>query len=234
MLLPCRTQFTNYKYIGIHFKSSLNRVLFFFYFCFPQQLLYSTELNSTSKTSQLRTAVAQRLKQALLAILGLGRTNFSYISVQNLGNPLHEKQLSEKIAGLPFLLMNTLAGRTCQLSQCETIRACEWVNFFSQLTRLSLPASSPIWASEVSLARTREQGAEERSNFHPRALARLAQIGELARRLTRLEGLTSFPEELFSIKTWSNSSNSWRISITTLYFKIFISLTFSSSQMNIL
>ena len=124
VLLPCRTQFTNYKYIGIHFKSSLNRVLFFFYFCFPQQLLYSTELNSTPKTSQLRTAVAQRLKQALLAILGLGRTNFSYISVQNLGNPLHEKQLSEKIAGLPFLLMNTLARQACQLSQCETIRAC--------------------------------------------------------------------------------------------------------------
>ena len=69
------------------------------------------------------------------------------------------------------------------------------------LTRLSLPASSPIWASEVSLARTREQGAEERSNFYPRALARLAQIGELARRLTRLEGLTSFPGQLFSIKT---------------------------------
>ena len=79
----------------------------------------------------------------------------------------------------------------------------------------------------------RERGAEERSNFRPRVHARLAQIGELARRLTRLEGLTSFPGQLFSIKTWSNS---WRSNdgITTLYFKIFISLTFSSSQMNIL
>ena len=60
----------------------------------------------------------------LLAILELGRTNFSYISVQNLANPLREKQLSEKIAGLPFRLMNTLARQACQLSQCETIRAC--------------------------------------------------------------------------------------------------------------
>ena len=52
--------------------------LFIFSFCFPQQLFYSTELNSTSKTkwcysrvrvvlntSQLRTVVARRLKQAL-------------------------------------------------------------------------------------------------------------------------------------------------------------------------
>ena len=36
----------------------------------------------------------------------------------------------------------------------------------------SLRASSPIWASEASIART-----------HPHVLARLAQIGELARRL---------------------------------------------------
>ena len=122
VLLPCRTQFINYKYIRIHFKSSLNRFLFF-YFCFPQQLLYSTELFSTSKTkscysrvsvalksSQLKTAVARRLKQALLAhpsILGLGQTNFSHISLQNLANPLHEKQLIEKVAGPTFLLMNT-------------------------------------------------------------------------------------------------------------------------------
>ena len=54
---------------------------------------------------------------------------------------------------------------------------------------LSLRASSPIWASEVSLARTRERGAEERLRrllARSRALARLAslaQIGELARRL---------------------------------------------------
>ena len=38
-------------------------------------------------------------------------------------------------------------------------------------------ASSPIWASEASHARTRERGAKERR------LTSLAQIGELARRL---------------------------------------------------
>ena len=49
---------------------------------------------------------------------------------------------------------------------------------FFQISRISLRASSPIWASEASLARTRERAA--------RVLARLtslAQIGELARRL---------------------------------------------------
>ena len=51
----------------------------------------------------------------------------------------------------------------------------------------SLRASSPIWASEVSLARTRERGGFVARS---RVLARLAQIGELARRLP--------PEELHS------------------------------------
>ena len=52
----------------------------------------------------------------------------------------------------------------------------------------SLRARSPIWASEASLARMRERGAEE-----TRVLARLvslvslAQIGELARRLTNTQ-----------------------------------------------
>ena len=170
----------NYKYIRIHFKSSLNRVLFFFYFCFPQQLLYSTELNSTSKTSQLRSAVARRLKQALLAypsILGLWLTNVSYISLQILANPLHEKQLSEKVAGLPFFLWTLrLADPVNSVNVRQSEHASAWVNFFS--------------------------------------------------RLTQLEGLTSLPGQLFSIKTWSNS---WRINdgITTLYLKFFISLTFS-------
>ena len=40
----------------------------------------------------------------------------------------------------------------------------------------SLRASSPIWASETSLARTRERAR----------LASLAQIGELARRLSNV------------------------------------------------
>ena len=52
----------------------------------------------------------------------------------------------------------------------------------------SLRASSPAWAGEASLARTRERGASAPRGFaalsHVLArLASLAQIGELARRL---------------------------------------------------
>ena len=46
--------------------------------------------------------------------------------------------------------------------------------------KTSLRASSPIWASEASLARTCERAAPR-----SRVLARLAQIGELARRLAK-------------------------------------------------
>ena len=49
-----------------------------------------------------------------------------------------------------------------------------WVNFLR-----SLRASSPIWASETSLARTGERAAKPRGA----RLASLAQIGELDRRL---------------------------------------------------
>ena len=53
-----------------------------------------------------------------------------------------------------------------------------------------LRASSPIWASEASLARTRERavkprGAEERTP-RSRVLVRLAQIGQLARGLRKV------------------------------------------------
>ena len=55
---------------------------------------------------------------------------------------------------------------------------------------LSLRANSPIWASEASLAKTREGAAKPRVASErpprPRVLARLislTQIGELARRL---------------------------------------------------
>ena len=56
--------------------------------------------------------------------------------------------------------------------------------------KYSLRASSPIWASEASLARTRERagkprGAAERAP-RSRVLARLAQIGELARGLRKV------------------------------------------------
>ena len=63
----------------------------------------------------------------------------------------------------------------------------EWLNRYKSKVCDSLRASSPIWASEASLARTRERaakprGAEERTP-RSRVLARLTQIGELARRL---------------------------------------------------
>ena len=50
---------------------------------------------------------------------------------------------------------------------------------------ISLRASSPIWASEASLARTRERGAERPLPLAalPLARSRETQIGEPARRL---------------------------------------------------
>ena len=62
-------------------------------------------------------------------------------------------------------------------------------DFSSSYCRLnlnSLRTSSPIWASEASLARTRERAAKPRGAPRSRVLARLTsptQIGELARRL---------------------------------------------------
>ena len=63
-----------------------------------------------------------------------------------------------------------------------------FTSLHSRYPQNSLRASSPIWASEVSLARTRERGSFVARS---RVLARLAQIGELARRLP-LEELHSF------------------------------------------
>ena len=64
----------------------------------------------------------------------------------------------------------------------------------SSTCKSSLRASSPIWASEASLARTRELGtappAPRGFATRSRVLARLgslAQIGELARRLVQIE-----------------------------------------------
>ena len=71
----------------------------------------------------------------------------------------------------------------CVFSQSKTI-----CNLHSCYPQNSLRASSPIWASEVNLARTRERGGFVARS---RVLARLAQIGELARRLP-LEELHSF------------------------------------------
>ena len=63
----------------------------------------------------------------------------------------------------------------------------EWLNQYKSKVCDSLRASSPIWASEASLARTCERaakprGAEERTPCSC-VLARLTQIGELARSL---------------------------------------------------
>ena len=57
---------------------------------------------------------------------------------------------------------------------------------FFWISRISRRASSPIWASEASLARTQERAAKPRGDPRSRLLARLtslAQIGDLARRL---------------------------------------------------
>ena len=70
----------------------------------------------------------------------------------------------------------------------------EWLNRYKSAVSDSLRASSPIWASEASLARTRERAAKPRGAEEPstprsrrtprwRVLARLTQIGELPRRL---------------------------------------------------
>ena len=85
----------------------------------------------------------------------------------------------------------------------------------------SLRASSPIWATEVSLARTRERGAEERRALpssaprgfaaRSRVLARLvslAQIGELARRLVIMKCKVHAKNEF----TLQNNRRHWKSS----------------------
>ena len=68
----------------------------------------------------------------------------------------------------------------------------------------SLRASSPIWASEASLARTRE-------------LTSLAQIGELARRLgCKLQVLVSLG--VFGMKIYNICSFSYRLVLCTKKF----------------
>ena len=67
------------------------------------------------------------------------------------------------------------------------------------LPTFSLRASSPIWASEASLARTRERGAEEPRGFAARSrvfarLVSLAKIGELVRRLPTFDELNEMEE----------------------------------------
>ena len=64
-----------------------------------------------------------------------------------------------------------------------------WPVYFKFATRgcdrkppCSLRASSPIWASEASLSRTRERAAKPRGA----RLTSLTQIGELARRLATM------------------------------------------------
>ena len=73
--------------------------------------------------------------------------------------------------------------------------------------RLSLRASSPIWVSEVSLARTRERGGRAPRGFAARSrvlarLASLAQIGELARRLKKTWNVKSIVSQRLSHPFW--------------------------------
>ena len=65
---------------------------------------------------------------------------------------------------------------------------------------VSMRAISPIWASEASLARTRERASGEAPRL--RVLARLislAQIGELARRLQNVGCFHRLEHELNKI-----------------------------------
>ena len=89
---------------------------------------------------------------------GLGRNLQNCLFTQSDNyQPTVSQRRKESIAGKSF---------------CPVL-SCSWT---------SLRASSPIWASETSLARTRERAAKPRSRVLAR-LASLAQIGELARRL---------------------------------------------------
>ena len=89
-------------------KSLLNR-FFIFVFCFRQQPFYSTELNSTSETkscqcraevelqsSQLSTAIARRLKQALATILLM--TLLEFLFVETMVSVLHVNLLCCRVA----------------------------------------------------------------------------------------------------------------------------------------
>ena len=77
----------------------------------------------------------------------------------------------------------------------------------SRNVAFSLRARSPIWASETSLARTRERAAKPRSAPRSRVLARLtslAHIGELARRLGRLFQAKQDNVDFFSVSSSRN------------------------------
>ena len=83
---------------------------------------------------------------------------------------------------------------------------CKQAAYPTRLVNHSLRASSPIWASEASLARTRERATKPRGASAPRSrvlarLSSLAQTGELARRLcepNRLRTITIMKSVRFS------------------------------------
>ena len=100
-----------------------------------------------------------------------------------------------------FLFPNTFIRflKRCQLQRTWKFCWCSLSFRFRQRNQTikqnsSLRASSPIWASEASLARTREQATKPRGEEEPRTpnsrvlarLTSLAQTGELARRLAKL------------------------------------------------
>ena len=86
-------------------------------------------------------------------------------------------------------------GSTAAISDCSVVvprslRSPLFSRTAHEIVARSLRASSPIWASEASLSRTRERAAKPRGAGEgpPRSpvlarLTSLAQIGELARRL---------------------------------------------------
>ena len=78
-----------------------------------------------------------------------------------------------------------------------------FAQFSSSITSFAhviLRASSPIWVSETGLARTRERAEKPRGAPRVRVLARLAslaQIGELARRISELAGFQYSTNQTF-------------------------------------
>ena len=93
---------------------------------------------------------------------------------------------------------------------CQSLNTTTWQYSINENKVGSLRASSPIWASEASLARTRERAAKPRGAEAPRSrvLARLAlpaQTGELARRLHSGILTDAFPSLAFFKSSFANA-----------------------------
>ena len=142
------------------------------------------------------------------------------IRVTYLGRRQNKKKLvlGQSAAGLnlPLIIIIRFAwGLTVQISWDLDDKIC--TKLWQCRSQFSLRASSPIWASEASLAAPRSRVVAR--------LALLAQIGELAR---RLEPVTPWDLQVLSEVTWSKLSLArWAIP-----FQLFICLCFVVLQNN--